>query len=88
MARPVRELRDEGEYPVLLSHDLDMVTQFTGHVIVLDHGRRVHDGPIDEAIRIVRIAAATRTRDPLHAVAPRVASRAGQREPGRLKRAV
>lgn len=50
----IRELRDEGKCLVIVSHDLDMISQFTDRGIVLDHGRMIHDGAIGEAIRLVR----------------------------------
>ncbi len=50
----IRELRDEGKCLVIVSHDLDMISQFTDRGIVLEHGRMVHDGAISDAIWMVR----------------------------------
>lgn len=50
----IAELRDEGKCLVIVSHDLDMVSRFTDRGVVLDKGRMVHDGPIDEAVALLR----------------------------------
>jgi ABC-2 type transport system ATP-binding protein len=50
----IRELREEGKCLVIVSHDLDMVSQFTDRGIVLRKGRLLLDGPIDEAVTLLR----------------------------------
>ena len=50
----IRELRDEGKCLVIVSHDLDMVSRFTERGIVLDKGEVIHDGPIDDAVTLLR----------------------------------
>ncbi len=50
----IRELRDEGKCLVIVSHDLDMVSKFTERGIVLERGRMIHDGPIGEAVALLR----------------------------------
>ncbi len=50
----IRELRDEGKCLVIVSHDLDMVSRFTERGIVLERGRMIHDGPIGEAVALLR----------------------------------
>ena len=54
MANRIRELRDEGKCLVIVSHDLDMVARFTDRGIVLDKGRIIHDGPIGDAVALLR----------------------------------
>ena len=50
----IRELRDEGKCLVIVSHDLDMVSRFTERGIVVDKGEVIHDGPIDDAVTLLR----------------------------------
>lgn len=50
----IQELRHEGKCLVIVSHDLDMVSQFTDRGIVLRKGQMMLDGPIDEAITLLR----------------------------------
>lgn len=50
----IQELRQEGKSLVIVSHDLDMVSQFTDRGIVLRKGKMMMDGPIDEAITLLR----------------------------------
>ena len=50
----IRELRDEGKCLVIVSHDLDMVSRFTDRGVVLEKGQLIHDGPIDEAVALLR----------------------------------
>ncbi len=46
----MRRFRDDGKTFVLVSHDLDAVREMCTRAIVLEHGRLVHDGDVDEAI--------------------------------------
>jgi ABC-2 type transport system ATP-binding protein len=50
----IKELREEGKCLVIVSHDLDMVSQFTDRGLVLRKGNLLLDGPIDEAIGLLR----------------------------------
>ena len=51
MARLIRAIRDrEGMAVVLVEHDIGLVLSLSDRVVVLDHGRRIADGPPD-AIR-------------------------------------
>lgn len=50
----IQELREEGKCLVIVSHDLDMVSQFTDRGLVLRKGKLLLDGPIDEAITLLR----------------------------------
>lgn len=50
----IQELRQEGKCLVIVSHDLDMVSRFTDRGIVLRKGEMLLDGPIDQAITLLR----------------------------------
>ncbi|KAE8764546.1 ABC transporter ATP-binding protein [Georgenia thermotolerans] len=50
----IRELRDAGKALVIVSHDLDMVARLCSRGILLERGRMVMDGPIDEAVATMR----------------------------------
>ena len=51
MARFIAAARDEfGTTIVLIEHDIGVVMSLSDHVVVLDYGRKVGDGP-PEAIR-------------------------------------
>ena len=50
----IEELRAEGKCLVIVSHDLDLVSRFTDRGIVLRKGQMVLDGPIDEAVALLR----------------------------------
>lgn len=50
----IQELREEGKCLVIVSHDLDMVSRFTDRGIVLRKGQMLLDGPIDEAVALLR----------------------------------
>jgi ABC-2 type transport system ATP-binding protein len=52
----IRELRAAGKALVIVSHDLDMVAKLCDRGILLDHGRVVVDGPINEAVETMRRA--------------------------------
>lgn len=41
----MQELRTEGRSMILVTHSPDQAQQFADRVLVLDHGRLVHDGP-------------------------------------------
>lgn len=50
----IDELRDAGKSLVIVSHDLDMMARFCDRGILLEHGKKVVDGSIDEAIERLR----------------------------------
>lgn len=47
----IRELRDQGQTLVVVSHDLRMISKVCSRGVLLDHGRKVVDGTIMEAVR-------------------------------------
>ncbi|GAA4967345.1 ABC transporter ATP-binding protein [Kineococcus glutinatus] len=50
----IRELRDEGRTLVIVSHDLDMVSQLCSRGVVLEHGRVVADEDVHAAVARLR----------------------------------
>lgn len=50
----IQELRDSGCTLVVVSHDLDMVSKVCDRGVVLRQGKKVADGPIAEAVRLLR----------------------------------
>lgn len=50
----IRDLSAEGKTLVVVSHDLDLVAKICERGVVLDHGSKQFDGPIDEAIEFMR----------------------------------
>ncbi len=50
----IEELREEGKCLVIVSHDLDMVSRFTDRGLVLRKGEMMFDGPIAEAVTLLR----------------------------------
>ncbi len=57
----MRRFKQDGKTVVLVSHDLDAVTEMCERAILLDRGRVAFDGPVDEAVdryrqRIARVA--------------------------------
>lgn len=50
----VQDLRDSGCTLVVVSHDLDMVSKVCTRGVVLRSGEKVTDGPIEEAVRLLR----------------------------------
>lgn len=50
----IDELRDQGKSLVIVSHDLNMVSRFCDRGILLEHGKKVVDGPVDDAIARMR----------------------------------
>lgn len=50
----IRELQQEGKSMVIVSHDLDMIQEFCDRGIVLSHGKKIFDGPAEEAVRVLR----------------------------------
>lgn len=51
----IRDLSAEGKTLVVVSHDLDLVAKICERGVVLDHGSKQFDGPIDEAIEFMRV---------------------------------
>lgn len=50
----VQELRKSGTTLVVVSHDLDMVSRVCDRGVVLRQGRKVADGPVADAVRLLR----------------------------------
>ena len=50
----IQELKESGCTLVVVSHDLDMVSKVCDRGIVLRQGRKIEDGPITEAVRLLR----------------------------------
>lgn len=50
----IQELRESGTTLVVVSHDLDMVSKVCDRGIVLRQGCKVADGPIQDAVRLLR----------------------------------
>lgn len=50
----IRELKDRGHTLVIVTHDLDMVRTVVDRGVVLRKGTVVFDGPIDQAVDVLR----------------------------------
>jgi ABC-2 type transport system ATP-binding protein len=50
----IQELRTSGCTLVVVSHDLDMVSKVCERGVVLRQGKKVVDGPIEDAVRLLR----------------------------------
>ncbi|RKO26949.1 ABC transporter ATP-binding protein [Pseudarthrobacter phenanthrenivorans] len=50
----IQQLKESGCTLVVVSHDLDMVSKVCDRGIVLRQGRKIEDGPITEAVRLLR----------------------------------
>lgn len=50
----IQELRESGCTLVVVSHDLDMVSKVCDRGVVLRQGKKVLDGPISDAVRLLR----------------------------------
>lgn len=50
----IRELARNGKTLVVVSHDLDLVSRICARGILLEHGNLMFDGPIDEAVALLR----------------------------------
>ena len=49
LTRQIRRLRDEsGLTIVFIEHDMRVVKGVSDHVVVLDYGRKIAEGPYDE----------------------------------------
>jgi iron complex transport system ATP-binding protein len=46
----VRELAREGRIVVMVLHDLTLAASWADHLVVLDHGKVVSEGPLEEAL--------------------------------------
>ena len=55
----MQRFRDEGKTFVLVSHDLDAVREMCDRAILLEHGRIVFDGPVNEGVELYRQRVAT-----------------------------
>ena len=50
--------REFGTTVVLIEHDIGVVMELSDHVVVLDYGRKIGDGPPDEVRRNPEVIAA------------------------------
>jgi ABC-2 type transport system ATP-binding protein len=50
----IEELARDGKTLVVVSHDLDLVSRICRRGVLLNHGELQFDGPIEEAVRILR----------------------------------
>ncbi|WP_426938602.1 ABC transporter ATP-binding protein [Pseudarthrobacter sp. S3] len=50
----IRDLARNGKTLVVVSHDLDLVSRICARGILLEHGNLMFDGPIDEAVALLR----------------------------------
>ena len=50
----IQELAHDGKTLVVVSHDLDLVSRICERGVVLEHGKLMFDGPIDEAVALLR----------------------------------
>lgn len=50
----IKELADAGKTLVVVSHDLDLVSQICDRGVLLEHGKVIMDGPVDETIARLR----------------------------------
>lgn len=50
----IQQLRESGSTLVVVSHDLDMVSKVCDRGVVLRQGKKIIDGPISEAIQLLR----------------------------------
>jgi len=50
----IRELKDEGRTLVVVSHDLNMVSDLCSRGVVLQHGNQVFDGSAADAVAHLR----------------------------------
>ena len=46
----MKRLRDEGHAIVFISHNMDIVRELSDHIIVLDSGRLLTEGEVEEAL--------------------------------------
>lgn len=50
----IQELARNGKTLVVVSHDLDLVSRICSRGVLLEHGNLLFDGPIDEAVALLR----------------------------------
>lgn len=50
----IQELAQDGKTLVVVSHDLDLVSRICDRGVLLEHGRVMFDGPIVEAVALLR----------------------------------
>ena len=50
----IQELAKNGKTLVVVSHDLDLVSRICSRGVLLEHGNLMFDGPIDEAVTLLR----------------------------------
>ena len=50
----IKELAGEGKTLVVVSHDLDLVSRICKRGVLLEHGKVIKDGPVDEVVARLR----------------------------------
>ncbi|WP_400160319.1 ABC transporter ATP-binding protein [Arthrobacter sp. BPSS-3] len=50
----IQELARDGKTLVVVSHDLDLISRICERGVVLEHGKLMFDGPIEEAVALLR----------------------------------
>ena len=50
----IKELARKGKTLFVVSHDLDLVSRICERGVLLEHGNLVFDGPIDQAVALLR----------------------------------
>ncbi|TLM85649.1 ABC transporter ATP-binding protein [Pseudarthrobacter sp. NamE2] len=50
----IEDLARDGKTLVVVSHDLDLVSRICRRGVLLNHGELLYDGPIEEAVRLLR----------------------------------
>lgn len=50
----IQELAEKGKTLVVVSHDLDLVSRICSRGVLLEHGNLMFDGPIHEAVALLR----------------------------------
>ena len=85
----VREIAAEGTAVILSSHLLELIEELAHRILILDHGRRLFLGTLDEARRQANAQASTRLEDVFMAVTSggpgSIGTLAGEPGPGEVE---
>ncbi|MDY5584306.1 MAG: ABC transporter ATP-binding protein [Arcanobacterium sp.] len=52
--KKIRELQENGKTMVIVSHDLNLMTELCTRGILLERGKIINDGPVEECVAIMR----------------------------------
>jgi ABC-2 type transport system ATP-binding protein len=58
------QLKSEGRTTVLVTHSLDQAASFCSRAVVLDHGQRTYDGPLEDAADAYHASSRSQTVEP------------------------